>query len=165
MGISENIKLLREKHNLTQEDLADIARVSSKAVSTWETGRNEPRMGVIQKIADHFGIQKSDIIEDKQTRQGNIYEFDNIYPIQTQKIRMIGEIACGEPIFANEDFDSYVECGADIRADFCLKANGDSMVNARIHDGDIVFISQPHNPLNPVFMRFVGCCFKSLLVR
>jgi repressor LexA len=46
----------------------------------------------------------------------------------------------GEPIFAEEQFESYVEAGANIRADFCLKVKGDSMINARICDGDIVFI-------------------------
>lgn len=64
MGISENIKLLREQYGLSQKELGQIAGVSDKAVSTWEQGMKEPRMGAIQKIADHFGIQKSNIIED-----------------------------------------------------------------------------------------------------
>ena len=64
MGISENIKLLREQYGLSQKELGQIAGVSDKAVSTWEQGIKEPRMGAIQKIADHFGIQNSNIIED-----------------------------------------------------------------------------------------------------
>lgn len=64
MGIPENIKKLREMYNLSQKDLGIIAGVSDKAVSTWEKGLKEPRMGAIQKIADHFGLQKSNIIED-----------------------------------------------------------------------------------------------------
>lgn len=64
MGISENIKLLREQYGLSQKELGQIAGVSDKAVSTWEQGIKEPRMGAIQKIADYFGIQKSNIIED-----------------------------------------------------------------------------------------------------
>ena len=55
---------------------------------------------------------------------------------------MLGEIACGQPIYTNEDRESYVSASTEIRADFCLKAKGDSMVNARIMDGDIVFIRQ-----------------------
>lgn len=58
MGIKENIKLLREKYKLSQKDLALIAGVTDKAVSTWESGAKEPRMGAIQKIADHFGLKK-----------------------------------------------------------------------------------------------------------
>lgn len=64
MSISKNIKLLREKYRLSQKELAAIAGVSDKAVSTWERGLKEPRMGAIQKIADHFGIKKSNLIED-----------------------------------------------------------------------------------------------------
>ena len=64
MGISENIRLLREHYELTQADLGKIAGVSDKAVWTWENGTAEPRMGAIQKIADHFGIPKSAIIDD-----------------------------------------------------------------------------------------------------
>lgn len=64
MGLAENIKLLRLTKGLTQKELADIVGVSDKAVSTWESGSKEPRMGTIQVIADHFGILKSDLIED-----------------------------------------------------------------------------------------------------
>lgn len=64
MPISENIKQLRERYGITQKELAEIAGVTDKAVSTWEIGINEPRMGAIQKIADHFCIKKSDIIEE-----------------------------------------------------------------------------------------------------
>ncbi|WP_217594109.1 helix-turn-helix transcriptional regulator [Cohnella sp. GbtcB17] len=64
MGVSENIKKLREKYHLTQDELAEIAGVTNKAVSTWETGVKEPRMGPIEKIARHFNIKKSNLIED-----------------------------------------------------------------------------------------------------
>ena len=53
---------------------------------------------------------------------------------------MIGTTACGKPITANEEKELYVEAGAEIEADFCLRAKGDSMIRARIYDGDIVFI-------------------------
>ena len=66
--------------------------------------------------------------------------YDNLYKIDKIKLPMLGTIACGEPIFADEDRESYVMVGTEIRADFCLKCQGDSMINARIHDGDIVFI-------------------------
>ena len=51
-------------HGLSQKELARIAGVSDKAVSTWESGSKEPRMGAVQKIADHFGLKKSNLIED-----------------------------------------------------------------------------------------------------
>ena len=69
MSIAENIKALRERYGLTQQQLGEIAGVSDKAVSTWETGANVPRMGAIQRMADHFGLSKSDIIEDSSERR------------------------------------------------------------------------------------------------
>jgi len=65
---------------------------------------------------------------------------ENIIGIKTQKIPLLGEIAAGNPIYADEDFECYVELGAKIQADFALRVKGDSMINARIMDGDIVFI-------------------------
>lgn len=64
MSISDNIKKLRDIYNLSQSDLAKIAGVSDKAVSTWERGMREPRMGAIQRIANHFGLKKSNLIEE-----------------------------------------------------------------------------------------------------
>lgn len=64
MGVRENIVELRRRYGITQEELAKIAGVSRGAVSQWEGGFSEPRMGAIQRIADHFGIYKSNLIED-----------------------------------------------------------------------------------------------------
>ncbi len=64
MSISDNIKFLRESHKLSQVEFGLIAGVTNKAVSAWEKGKKIPRMGAIQNIADHFGLKKSDIIED-----------------------------------------------------------------------------------------------------
>jgi repressor LexA len=69
-------------------------------------------------------------------------KFDNIKPLTLKKFPMLGEIACGEPIYADEDKETYVMADSDIKADFCLKAKGESMINARIYDGDLVFIKK-----------------------
>ena len=74
------------------------------------------------------------------TDNDDYLSFDNIFRIEKKKLPFLGYIACGEPIFADEDRESYMMVGMDIKADFCLKCKGDSMINARIHDGDIVFI-------------------------
>ena len=69
MSISKNIKAIRDRFNLTQTQLGEIAGVSDKAVSTWENGTAEPRLGAIQKISDALNIRKSDIID------GNLFFF------------------------------------------------------------------------------------------
>lgn len=80
-----------------------------------------------------FDVDMNENITDKRN-------ISNIYPIELKHFPLLGEIACGIPKYANEDRESYVMAGTDIKADFCLKASGDSMVGARILDGDIVFI-------------------------
>ena len=54
---------------------------------------------------------------------------------------MLGEIACGKPVYADQETGKYALVGDDIRADFCLRARGDSMTGARIYDGDVVFVA------------------------
>lgn len=76
---------------------------------------------------------------DVPMERGTVEQFKRV---STQRVPMLGEIACGKPIIAEETFECYVEAGANIKCDFCLRAKGDSMINARIFDGDIVFIRQ-----------------------
>lgn len=64
MGVRENIVKLRRLTGVTQQELARIAGVSRSAVSLWEIGESEPRMGAVQAMADHFGLRKTNIIED-----------------------------------------------------------------------------------------------------
>lgn len=65
MSIGENIKRLREEHNLTQREIGEIAGVSDKAVSTWELGVKDPRMGAVHKLAAYFGVPISALLEDR----------------------------------------------------------------------------------------------------
>jgi repressor LexA len=124
MSIGKNIKRLRKIHNLSQKELAEIAGVSNKAVSTWENDIKEPRMGVIQKIADHFGISKSDIIESQdiinlQKSKGNC-----------SKVPYLGSIAAGIPlemVVIKEEITIPDEIFHKHPHAFFVKVEGDSM--------------------------------------
>lgn len=131
----------------TQKEVADAISVSPQTFNTWTQGIALPRMGKIQSLANYFNINKSDLL-DKHDFDLSFSNIPNIYPIELKRFPLLGEIACGEPRFANEDRESYVEASTDIRADFCLKARGDSMINARINDGDIVFIREQPSVYN-----------------
>lgn len=135
---AKNLNFYISKSGKQQNEVAKDLGFPPTTFNTWCMGKVMPRMGKVQAIADYFNIFKSDLLEGKE--KGEASKIPNIFPITTHKLPMLGEIACGEPRFANEDRESYVDVGTDIKADFCLKAKGDSMINARIHDGDIVFI-------------------------
>lgn len=137
-----NLILKRRKElGLTLEEVGNAVGVGKSTVKKWETGLiSNMRRDKIALLAKVLQIEPTNLIGDNTSDLFS--QFDNISPIQTQRLPLLGEIACGEPIFCDEDRESYVEVGTNIRADFCLRAKGDSMINARICDGDIVFIRQ-----------------------
>ncbi len=142
MELNEKIKHLREKGNMTLEELAQKVGVSASTILRYETGNiKNLRRDKIKNLADALNTTPAYLMgwEDEK-KEDEIYKYKNIHPIELKKFPLLGEIACGEPVFCVEDRESYVLAGADIKADFCLKAKGDSMINARILDGDIVFI-------------------------
>ena len=148
MNIGDRVKLLREQKGMTQEELANQLGYKSKSsVTHIERGRDIPRSMVV-KLADILDTTPAYLMgwEDEPEKSDNISElmekYDNIKPIKLKRFPMLGEIACGQPIFANEDREHYIMADMDIDADFCLTAKGDSMINARINDGDIVFIKE-----------------------
>lgn len=67
MSIARNIRAVRTRNNLTQEEFGEIVGVSSMAVSQWETGRAVPRMGAVQKISDYFHISKGSLIDENSS--------------------------------------------------------------------------------------------------
>lgn len=146
MTIGERIKLHREKANLTQDELAKQLNTTKQTVYKYENNvvTNIPS-DKIKKMAELFGVNPGYLMGwegDHFSGEKTDMIFDNIFPVSIKKFPLLGEIACGEPIFVNEDRESYVLSGTDINADFCLKAKGDSMIGARIFDGDVVFIKK-----------------------
>lgn len=134
---------LRELRNATkkqQKEIAETLGLSTSAYSNYELGLREPSYDILQKLADYFGVSVDYLLgRDEQDTPSIFDTYTNIRPVTRRRIPMLGEIACGKPIYANEDRESYVEVGTDLNVDFCLTARGDSMVGARIRSGDIVF--------------------------
>lgn len=139
--MARNIKRYMEQKGVTNQRLCEDLGFKYTTFLDWIKAVTYPRIGKIEAMADYFGIQKSDLIEEKPTKKSNPV-LDNLFPIESKRFPLLGEIACGKPIVANEERELYVEAGASIRADFCLRARGNSMIGARIHDGDIVFIQK-----------------------
>ena len=139
MSIATNIKKLRTGANLSQAELGKIAGVTDKAVSTWEAGIKTPRMGAVEKMAAYFGVPKSAILDDAYPSSAPIPPGFEPLP-KTVKRPLVGNIACGEPITAEENIEDYVDVPENVQCDFCLRCKGDSMIDAGIHDGDVVYI-------------------------
>lgn len=142
--LSKNLAYYLDRSGKTQKELAEIAGVAPSAITAWIQGTRYPRIDKIEKLADYFGILKSDLIED-QTPGTDRKLVSNLYCISTKQFPVLGNIACGEPILANNNIELYIEAGTNIQADFVLRAKGDSMIGARIQDGDFVFIRQQNS--------------------
>ena len=140
--MAENIKRYMEKKDINAKQLAEILDFPYTTVLSWINATNYPRIDKIEQMADFFGVKKSDLIEDKI--DAIINHHPDLHPIRNiRSVPILGTIACGSPIWAEENFEGYV--GIDpmhMDGEFALICKGDSMVDAEIHDGDIVLMKK-----------------------
>jgi repressor LexA len=140
-----NLKLLRNSLRLTQKEFGDLFNVTQTMVSKWERGENKPTRDTEKKIAEYFNVSIKQVqglepIHDLIAQEKN--SFKNLMPVSIVSLPLLGEIAAGEPIYMNNEYNIMVEANSEIKADFCLRVKGDSMINAGIRDGAIVFIKE-----------------------
>ncbi len=142
MDIGEYIKMLRTSKGLSQEDLGKIVGVQRAAVQKWEAGKTQNlKRDTIKKLADFFEVNPANFIDIDKTF--DVFSISGVMPLpNTVKKPRLGVITCGEPILAEENLEGYDEVPNNIECDFTLRCKGDSMINARINDGDVVYIKQ-----------------------
>ena len=140
MSIGKKLKMLRSKSDLSLDELAtNLNKSVSKEeeqyimfnkgkLSKWENDREEPKLSALKYVADFYDVSVDSIISDKDNRDLGI--------------PLIGKIAAGTPIFAEQNIEDYFTIDSRIDADFCLRIQGESMIDAGINNDDIVFIRQ-----------------------
>lgn len=141
MTTGERMKIRRKEIGLSAEQVAEALEISPATVYRYESGD-------IEKLPGDRLIPLARVLRTTPAylmgwndEPGNLP--NNLLPIpQTVKKPRLGVIACGDPILTEENFDGYDDVPAFIKCDFTLKCEGDSMINARILDGDIVYIKQ-----------------------
>ncbi len=142
MGISENIRQRRRLLGLTLEDVAAMVGVNRQTMSRYETGgiKNIPS-DRIELLAAALDTSPAELMGWVGTPEPPALK--NVIPMpKTYKVPLVGAIACGKPILAVEEAEETVDVPEWVHADFALTCKGDSMINARIFDGDIVYIRQ-----------------------
>ncbi|MEG1965754.1 MAG: S24 family peptidase, partial [Oscillospiraceae bacterium] len=144
MTIGEKIYKRRKELGLTLEQVGNLVGVSKSTVKKWETGYIENmKRDKIYLLSEALQVSPSFIMGWENNSGKNIFECKNIILVPEMKsIPLLGAIACGEPILAAENIEEYLQIPKNINADFALQCSGDSMINARIFDGDIVYIHQ-----------------------
>ncbi len=142
MRFCDRIRARREELNLSQDELAKRMGYKSRStINKIELGINDVSQSKIIAFAEALNTTVGYLMGDSEVSSSE-YDKLGLKSVKTKKFPMLGEIACGKPIYANEEYETFVEAAEDINADFCLTAKGDSMINARIFDGDIVFIRE-----------------------
>lgn len=135
---SLKLKELRKQAGLTLDELAEKVGTSKQTIHRYENGTitNVPPEKV-ESLAVALGTTPQELMgwEDEPT-----VSYKNVMPLSVKQLPVLGEIACGMPIYAEQTHESFINVADQLDADFCLKAHGDSMIGARIHDGDVVFI-------------------------
>lgn len=159
---SQRLKQLMNERNIKQVDILIKAepfcqkygvKLNKNDLSQYVNGKVEPGQQKLSILGLALNVNEAwlmgyDVPQNRDITYGNgtveelSAKYDNIKPIKLKRFPMLGEIACGEPIFAEENREQYVMADMDINADFCLTAKGDSMINARIYEGDIVFVRE-----------------------
>lgn len=137
--IGEKIKEARERKGLTQEQLGKMCGTTKQTIFKYENGiiKNIP-LDKLEKIAESLSVNPI-IIMGWKTEDSPLPS--NILPMPNMvKKPRLGTIACGKPILAVEDAEEFDMVPETVDCDFTLRCKGDSMINARIFDGDIVYI-------------------------
>lgn len=132
------LKEIRESIGLNQKDFAEMFGVNHTTYCRYESGdiKNMPN-DFIQNVSGKFDINPAWIMGFPKEEK---YRIPLDTPKKPKRVPLIGTIAAGIPILAQQNIEDYEFVPEDLRVDFCLRVKGDSMINARILDGDIVFI-------------------------
>lgn len=140
--MSEKIKARREELHMTLEEVGNIVGVGKSTVRKWETGQIENmRRDKIAALAMALNVSPGYLMGWEELPDTPFPS--NVTPLpKMEQIPLVGRIACGIPITAEENIEDYIDLPGHIKADFALSCKGDSMIRAGIQDGDIVYIRE-----------------------
>ena len=131
--MSKNLKKYLKLYNVSRTQLSESLDISYSTISDWVNGNAYPRIDKIEMMANYFGINKSDLVEENYNNETSAL-----------RIPVLGSVAAGIPITAVEDILDYEEVPISWQNQgefFGLKIKGDSM-EPKIDDGDVVIVRQ-----------------------
>lgn len=147
---SERLKQIMSEQGLRQADILEKAKpycekfglkLGRNDISQYVSGKVLPKQDKLTLLGYTLNVSEAWLMGFDVPRERETATPSNIIPMpEVKKIPLLGTIACGEPILAEENVSDYINMDNSIHADFALKCKGDSMINARIFDGDIVYI-------------------------
>lgn len=145
--MAKNIQYYMDLYNKTRNDICQDLGIKYTTFTDWIKANTYPRIDKIELIANYFNIEKSDLIEEhnKESVQSDRPLPSNIILPSAHKLPIMGTICAGDGVVCKDDYQGTFIVDIDVKADYCLKVHGDSMIGANIYDGDIVFISKSYD--------------------
>ena len=134
MTVGERIKGLMKEKGISQNQLARAAQISQSGLSSIINGASSPKESTMKAIAGALDCTVADLM-------GEVAMPANILQMISGAVPLVGEIACGTPILAQENIEGRVDLPEGVRADFALRCKGTSM-EPLFKDGDLVLIRQ-----------------------
>lgn len=131
------IEALNRKQ-MTQSELARRSGITQSSISDYINGKYEPKQDKVDRIAAALNISPSFLVGKTGDESPLDYNRYGILPVTKREIPVLGNVHCGTPTYAEQEYLAAVD--SEISADFALIAVGDSMINAGIDDGDLVFV-------------------------
>lgn len=144
MEIKDLIKQRRIEKGYSLEDVAKQCGVSRQTVQKWETGKIENmRRSSVAALSSALGIPIEALMGWDTPKDDDLFAIPGILPVPPMVRKpLIGTIACGTPILAEQNVDKYIAVPEDIRCDFALRCEGDSMIGIHIMPGAAVYIRE-----------------------
>lgn len=137
--LAERLKTLREERGLTQADLGELLHLSSTAYGYYERGERDPSTETLQALADFYNCSVDYLLGLTDVRKRSV----RVGAGNSVPVPILGVIRAGTPVLASENIEGYVLVSPDEAANgdyFYLRVAGDSMANARIREGDLVYV-------------------------
>lgn len=155
--IGSRIRSRREELGLSQEELGNkLGYKSRSSINKIELDQRNLTQSKIKAIADALNTTPAYIMGWESEDQPPIPASPNIHPLPAMKQwKVLGGTACGQPLFKPLE-EASVLAPANIDADYVFQCVGDSMINARIFDGDIVFIKEDEVPDGQIGVVRIG---------
>ena len=143
----DKIRFYRKLRGISQEALADkLGYKSFTTIQKWEDGTSSPPIGTVKKVADILGVTIEELTsDDNHSVDPDLTGISNISFPASRPIPILGDICAGEGTWCEENFEGHFFIDSSVKADFCVRVRGDSMIDAGIRDGDLAFIKRTYD--------------------
>lgn len=133
-SFAENLRRIRLERNMSQDEMAALLGTSKQVISRYENDQRSPKVSVVAAYAEKLGVTIGYLSGEEHPLPSNLRPLGDLH---RQRVPLIGSVAAGQPIMAEQDYETFVDAPVD--CDAALEVKGDSMKPTYL-TGDILYI-------------------------